>query len=81
MPDDSNRGHDAHGLLSDGPLLDTNAVAARYKRSPRTIRGWIMHGCPTPNGRVHLPAMRMGRTWMVREEDCLLFEHRTRPWK
>ncbi len=31
------------------------------RRSPRTIRDWINHGCPTPNGAIRLDAAKLGR--------------------
>jgi len=81
MSDELNHQRKPTNAFCEAPLHDTNALATRYKLSPRTIREWITRGCPTPNGVVRLPAMRIGTSWMVREEDCLLFENRTRPWK
>ena len=58
---------------------ETDDLASRYRCDVRTIRDWIMHGCPTPSGRVKLPAVKLGRKWQVREDWLLLFEHRVRP--
>lgn len=58
---------------------ETDDLAARYRCDVRTIRDWIMHGCPTSSGRVKLPAVKLGRKWQVREDWLLLFEHRVRP--
>ncbi|MBK1634158.1 helix-turn-helix domain-containing protein [Rhodovulum adriaticum] len=65
--------------MIEEPLHDTATVAKRYGVSPRTIRDWIEKGCPTPQGRVKLPAAKFGRGWKIRGEDLLLFEHRVRP--
>jgi hypothetical protein len=79
MSDDSNGVQQPADVTFGDRLYDTRELAARYRRSPRTIRDWIERGCPTPDGRVRLPAMRLGRAWVVREEDRMLFEHRIRP--
>lgn len=54
-------------------------VAAFLRRSPRTIRDWIRHGCPTPDGPVRLDAAKLGRAWTIKDEWLVLFEHRVRP--
>ncbi|SFQ12327.1 helix-turn-helix domain-containing protein [Tranquillimonas alkanivorans] len=58
----------------------TAGVAHRLNRSPRTVRDWIMDGCPTMDGhRVRLGAIKIGRSWAVSDEDLVLFLHRIRP--
>ncbi len=57
----------------------TREVGARYGVTAHTIGDWIRLGCPTPEGRVKLPAAKYGRGWKITEEDLLLFEHRLRP--
>ena len=52
-------------------------VARKLKRDPHTVRDWIRFGCPTPKGKVKLPAAKFGKTWMVKDER-LAFEHRVR---
>ena len=59
--------------------LTVEEVAAILRRSPRTIRGWISTGCPTPRGPVRLEAVKLGRAWMVRPDWLAVFEHRVRP--
>lgn len=54
-------------------------VAQMLRRSPRTIRDWINHGCPTPNGAIRLEAAKLGRAWMIKDERLVMFEHRVRP--
>ena len=56
----------------------TAAAGERLGRSARTIRAWITEGCPTPKGRVRLPAMKLGREWQVTEEGLAVFEARAR---
>ncbi|RDC68046.1 DNA-binding protein [Rhodovulum sp. 12E13] len=79
MSGDSNNGQQPADVTFGDRLYDTRELAARYRCSARTIRDWIEFGCPTPHGRVKLPASRMGRRYVVREEDRMLFEHRIRP--
>ena len=60
-----------------GPQFHTtDEVARRFKRSPRTIRDWISHGCPTGGGLVQLEAARVGRSWLVRDDWLERFEFR-----
>ncbi len=58
---------------------DTEEVARRFRRSPRTVRNWILDGCPTENGLVKISARKFGKKWAVREDDLVLFEHQVRP--
>lgn len=44
---------------------DTGAVAHRFKRSERTIRDWIRHGCPTPDGLIRMEAAKVGKRWLM----------------
>ncbi|MEI4233432.1 helix-turn-helix domain-containing protein [Roseovarius sp. D22-M7] len=53
-------------------------VARKFRRHPRTIRDWILKGCPTPGGSVKLPATKLGKEWCVTEEQLALFEVRAR---
>jgi transposase len=62
----------------NGPY-DTTEVGARYKVHPHTIRDWINRGCPSKGKKVKLTASRVGRKWMIREEDLAVFEMRLRP--
>ena len=55
---------------------DVRAIARRFDRSPRTIRDWIVRGCPTPGGLVQLEAAWVGRRWMVRDNWLERFEFR-----
>ncbi|PHP29609.1 DNA-binding protein [Limimaricola cinnabarinus] len=56
-----------------------NEVAEIFKRDPHTIRDWINHGCPTPDGPVKLQAMKLGKSWTIRDEWLAVFELRVRP--
>lgn len=56
----------------------TKDVGVRYGVDAHTIGDWIRKGCPTPEGRVFLPARKFGRGWKIYEEDLVLFEHRLR---
>ena len=47
-------------------FYDTGEVARRFKRSERTIRDWIRHGCPTPDGLIRMEAAKVGKRWLVR---------------
>lgn len=58
--------------------LSVAEVADILRRSPRTIRDWIIDGCPTPNGRVKLQAAKLGRSWTVRPDWLAVFEFRVR---
>lgn len=57
----------------------TEEIGEIFNKHPRTIRDWIMIGCPTPNGRVKLQASKLGKSWQVKDEWLVLFEHRVRP--
>ncbi|NIZ62339.1 DNA-binding protein [Sedimentitalea sp. CY04] len=54
-------------------------IADIFGRNPRTIRDWITKGCPTAGGTVRLRATKLGRSWDIKDEWLLLFEHRIRP--
>lgn len=54
-------------------------IAAIFRRDPHTIRDWINHGCPTPEGRVKLMAAKLGKSWTVKDEWLATFELRVRP--
>ncbi|WP_297972582.1 helix-turn-helix domain-containing protein [uncultured Amaricoccus sp.] len=58
--------------------LTVEDVAARHRRSPRTVRDWITHGCVTPGGRIRLEAIRAGKKYSVESEDLEIFEARLR---
>ncbi|WP_342665305.1 helix-turn-helix domain-containing protein [Roseicyclus elongatus] len=60
-------------------IYTTEELAARFRCTPRCIIDWIRKGCPTGDGRVKLPARKLGRRWFATEEDVVLFEHRSRP--
>lgn len=57
----------------------TSEIAEIFKRDPHTIRDWINHGCPTPNGLVKLQAAKLGKSWTVKDEWLAVFELRVRP--
>lgn len=59
-------------------FYDTAALGKMFDCDPHTIRDWIIHGCPTDNGRVKLPARKLGRPWKVTEEDLAVFLVRAR---
>mgnify|MGYP003139051287 CR=1 FL=1 len=42
-----------------------NEVAEIFNRDPHTIRDWINHGCPTPEGLVRLQAAKLGKSWTI----------------
>jgi len=54
-------------------------IAETFDRDPHTIRDWINHGCPTPDGRVKLMATKLGKSWSVKDEWFAAFELRVRP--
>lgn len=58
---------------------DTKELAQRFRRNPRTVRNWITDGCPTENRLVKITARKFGKSWSVREDDLVLFEHQVRP--
>jgi hypothetical protein len=56
-------------------------IAARHRRSPRTIRDWIKHGCMPPRaGRIVLPATLAGKRYAIDTDDLELFEARLRAY-
>lgn len=59
--------------------ITTGEVAKKLRRSPRTVRNWIAHGCPTPRGVVFLQATKAGKSWLIHPDWLALFEHRIRP--
>jgi hypothetical protein len=50
-----------------------------FERDPHTIRDWINKGCPTPDGPVKLQAVKLGKSWQVKDEWLAVFELRVRP--
>jgi hypothetical protein len=60
-------------------FLTVEEVARKLRRSSRTIRDWINHGCPSPKGRIRLVASKFGRSWEIHPDQLVLFEHRLRP--
>lgn len=58
--------------------LSVKDVATRLGKSTRTIRDWIATGCPTPSGRVSLPAFRAGKGHLIDADDLDIFEVRLR---
>jgi hypothetical protein len=60
--------------------LTIKDVAARHRRSPRTIRDWIKQGCATPRGRIVLPATLAGKSYAIDVDDLALFEARLRAY-
>ncbi|MEE4209546.1 MAG: helix-turn-helix domain-containing protein [Parvularcula sp.] len=58
--------------------LTTKDVAKRLRRHPRTVRDWIVKGCPTQRGTVRLEATKAGKGWLVHPDWLALFEHRIR---
>jgi hypothetical protein len=65
--------------MSDDRYLTIEEVAQRLRRNPRTIRDWVVNGCPTERGRVRLDATKAGKSWLVHPDWLALFEHRIRP--
>lgn len=59
--------------------LTVKDVASVLRRHPRTIRDWIVEGCATEHGRIHLGAAKVGKSWLIHPEWLELFEHRIRP--
>lgn len=51
-------------------------VAARYGKSARTIRDWIIRGCRCGASVIHLSAMKAGKGWLISENDLELFDLR-----
>jgi len=64
--------------MSGKQYLTVEDVAARHRRSPRTVRDWIAHGCVTPGGRIRLEAIRAGKKYSIESEDLEIFEARLR---
>ena len=60
-------------------VYTTKELAERFQCTPRTITDWINDGCPHGDGRIRLPARKLGRRWFCTEEDLAIFEVRTRP--
>lgn len=56
-----------------------NDVAEIFGRHPHTIRDWINHGCPTLDGTVKLQAVKLGKSWSIKDEWLAVFELRVRP--
>ncbi len=54
-------------------------IAEIYRRDPHTIRDWINHGCPTPNGPIKLQAIKLGKSWTIKDEWLAVFELKCRP--
>ena len=54
-------------------------LGAIFERDPHTIRDWINKGCPTPDGPVKLQAVKLGKSWQVKDEWLAVFELRVRP--
>lgn len=65
--------------MTEEKYLTSDEVAKRLRRHPRTIRDWIVKGCPTERGRVFLDATKAGKGWLVHPDWLALFEHRIRP--
>jgi hypothetical protein len=59
--------------------LTVEDVAARHRRSPRTVRDWITNGCVTPRGRIWPEAIRAGKKYSIDSEDLEIFVARLRP--
>ncbi|UOA16971.1 helix-turn-helix domain-containing protein [Sulfitobacter dubius] len=59
--------------------LSIEAIAARFQRSPRTIRDWINRGCKTPDGTIRLQAVKLGKSWVVKREWLEFFEFQIEP--
>lgn len=59
--------------------LTVEEVAKILRLSTRTIRDWIIKGCPTPSGCVRLEAVKLGKAWTVRPDWLALFEFNVRP--
>lgn len=58
-------------MLND--LMPLHDIAQRYRKSPETIRLWITKGLLINSERCKLPAMKIGATWSVSEQDLLEF--------
>ena len=56
-----------------------NDIAEIFGRDPHTIRDWINHGCPTPDGPISLQAVKLGKSWSIKDEWLAVFELRVRP--
>lgn len=51
-------------------------VATKLRKSERCIRDWINRGCPVEGSLVKLRAAKFGKSWRVKDEWLVLFEHR-----
>ena len=58
--------------------LTVSEVAKAMRRSERCIRDWINRGCPTDGQLVKLQAAKFGKSWRIKEEWMVMFEHRVR---
>jgi hypothetical protein len=65
--------------MTEDQYLTIDDVAQKLRRNPRTIRDWVVKGCATERGRIHLEATKAGKAWLVHPEWLALFEHRIRP--
>ena len=65
--------------MSAPKYYTTSELGKIFTRHPHTIRDWINNGCPTPNGRVKLRAVKLGKSWEVKDEWLAVFELRVRP--
>lgn len=64
--------------MLDRQYYSTKEVARRLGKSPRTVRDWIANGCPTPRGRVVLPAIQAGKSLLIDRDELDVFEVRIR---
>lgn len=58
--------------------LTVSEVAKAMRRSDRCIRDWINRGCPASGQLVKLQAAKFGKSWRIKEEWMVMFEHRVR---
>ncbi|MFU8866154.1 MAG: helix-turn-helix domain-containing protein [Rhodobacterales bacterium] len=66
-------------MMTEERYLTVDDVARVLRKHPRTIRDWIVKGCVTERGLIHLDATKVGKSWLVHPEWLELFEHRIRP--
>lgn len=59
--------------------FSTTEIGVIFNRHPHTIRDWINRGCPTPDGPIKLQAVKLGKSWQVKDEWLAIFELRVRP--
>jgi hypothetical protein len=70
---------DAFGERAMTPkYLTVSEVAKSMRRSERCIRDWINRGCPADGKLVRLQAAKFGKSWRIKEEWMVMFEHRVR---